>query len=174
MRPEKKTILDEIKKDLESSEYVLLADCRGLTVQKLTALRGKLRKAGSKLKVTKNSFIHHAAKQVGKDGLDPFLIGPSAIIVGKNDISVVTKLLKEFVAENTLPVVKGGLLGKQVLTAQDIKAIADLAPKEVLQAIFVGTLAAPMRGLAGVLNSKVLTLLYALKAVEAKKSAQGA
>lgn len=171
MRPEKKVILEEIKKDIDSSEYVLLADCRGLTVQKLTALRGKLRKSGSRLKVSKNSFIHHAAKQVGKDGLDPFLVGPSAMIVGSSDVSVVAKLLKEFIADNKLPVVKGGLLGKVVLSARDIEAIANLEPKEVLQAMFVGTLAAPMRGLAGVLNSKVSTLLYALKAVEAKKIA---
>lgn len=174
MRPEKKSILEEIKKDIEGSEYVLLTDCRGLNVQKLADLRGKLRKMGSRLKVAKNTFIHYAAKQAGRDGLDGFLTGPTALIYGKSDVCAVAKLLKDFIADNTLPVIKGGLMGPRLLSKQDIQDIADLPPKQVMQAMLVGTIAAPMSQLVGVMNSKLLTLMYALKAIERKKGGQGA
>jgi large subunit ribosomal protein L10 len=174
MRPEKKSILEEIKNDIAGSEYVVLTNCRGLNVQKLAELRVKLRKSGSRLKVAKNTFIHHAAKQAGRNGLDEFLIGPTALIYGKSDVCAVAKLLKDFIGDSKMPTIKGGLMGPRVLSKKDIEDIADLPPKKVLQGILVGTIAAPMSQLVGVMNSKLLTLLYALKAIETKKGGQSA
>ena len=69
--------------------------------------------------------------------------------------------------------IKGGLMGTQVVSSTEIDALADLPSREVLLGRLLGTLAAPMTQLVGVLNQKVLSLLYVLKAIEDKKSGSG-
>jgi ribosomal protein L10 len=61
-------------------------------------------------------------------------------------------------------------MGDRYLAATDVLALAKMPTKQVLQASLVGTLAAPMTGVVGVLNQKLASLLYVLKAIQDKKS----
>jgi ribosomal protein L10 len=80
------------------------------------------------------------------------------------------KVLTLFVKVQGKAVIKGVCLDGQALGAADVEALTKTPPRPVMRAIFVGTLAAPLMGLVGVFNQKVLSLLYVLKAVEEKKS----
>lgn len=174
MRAEKQSMIQEIRGRLEDGGFVILADYRGLRAHQLTDLRAKLRQEKAKFKVTSNALLGRAAADTGRKGLDDFLKGPTAMITGQGDITIVAKVLRTYTQENNkLPVIKGGILGGLVLQPGDVAALAELPPKEVLQAQLVGTIAAPMTRLAGVLSQKVSSLLYVLKAVEEKKTKEG-
>ena len=170
MRAEKEAIVSEIQSSVDGAEYVFLTDYRGLSVEKMAALRDELRRAGACVMVVRNAFLGRAMDVLGWGGMESFLEGPTAIISGKGDLSEAAKILKTFGRANNLPPAKGGRLGEKVLSAEDVGMIAALPSRGVLLSVFVGTVCAPMTQLAMVLQQKVLSLLYALKAIEKKKS----
>lgn len=169
-RPEKIAIIDEVRTMMKEAGFVILADCRGMDVETIGALRGRLLSQSSTLIVAKNTYIGRASEDIGWTEVEQFLEGPTALITGSGDVSLAAKTLKTFAKETSLPMLKGGRLGEQTLSADEVNEIADIPPREVLYALLAGTLAAPMRQVAGVFQQKVLSLLYVLKAVEEKKS----
>ncbi|MDP6631605.1 MAG: 50S ribosomal protein L10 [Kiritimatiellia bacterium] len=174
MRPEKESIIAEVKGLLESTGFVFLVDYRGLTVEQLAELRGKLREFDSSMTVVKNSMLNHAAQAVGGPDMSGLLEGPTAVVCGTGDASAAAKALTAFIKNAKLPVLKGGQLGQQLLSVDDVEAIAMIPSREVLYGQIAGTIAAPMTQLVGVMNQKVSSLLYVLKAVEDKKKEESA
>jgi len=171
MRPEKQSIIQEISGNLNASAYAYLVNYQGLKVDKLTDFRQALRKAKSRLMVVNNSFLRMAADAKGAKGvLTPYLAGPVAVVTGSGDPVEVAKVIAAFIRDNPVVVVKGGLLGVQGLSPNDVTAMAKLPARPILLSRMVGTLAAPMSQLVGVLQQKVASVVYVLKAVEGKKS----
>lgn len=173
MRPEKKAIVAEVQSYIEGSEYVVVTDCRGLAVQKMGDLRDRLRESKSELHIVKNTFLARAAEAAGLEGVGTMLEGPTAIVTGTGELTDVAKLLLKFIKENEKPGIKGGVVSQSVLSAADVEQMAKIPPREVLLGTLVGTVAAPMTRLVGVMNQKVASLLYVLKAIETKKAEGG-
>ncbi len=169
MRAEKQSMADEIRAKVKESGFVILADYKGLSVSKTTELKKRLRGAQATLQVVKNRVFKHVADDLGHATLDAGLAGPSAMVLG-SDVVGAAKVLRDFIKENEKPVIKTGMLQGQVLSADDVKALAALPSREQLLAQMVGTIAAPMSQLVGVLQAKVASLLYVLKAIEEKKA----
>jgi large subunit ribosomal protein L10 len=170
MRPEKEAILKEIKGKVDASEFLLLADYRGMTVEQFATLRASLRVSGTRIQVVKNRLLRLVARDKGWTALEPHLSKPTAMVVGKSVVDA-AKALKKFRAETqNRPDMKAGMMGDRFLTVADIEALASLPSREVLLAQMVGTVAAPMSRLVGVMNQKLCSVIYVLKAVEEKKS----
>ena len=170
MRPEKEAITDEMRDRLASSEFVILADYMGLTVEQSQSLRQRLRKADARMLVTKNRLLAHAARSASLEAFAAAVQdGPTAMIHGAGDVVEVSKLLKDFIKENNLPVIKLGALNGDVLSAEDIDQLAGLPGRQELLGMAVGTIAAPLSSLVGVLHQKLASLVYVLKAVQEKK-----
>jgi len=170
MRAEKESIIQEIRESVTGAEFVFLADYRGLTVEQMADLRALLRPLQTSVHVVKNSFLNCAVKDLGWDGAAADLDGPTVMIRGSGDATVAAKVLSKFIASNSLPVVKGGMFGTERLMAADVESMARIPSRGVMLGIFVGTVAAPMTRLVGVMNQKISSLLYVLKAVEDKKN----
>jgi large subunit ribosomal protein L10 len=171
MRPEKESIVNEIKSALEASEFVFLADYKGMGVKDLSELRKALSEADAEMHIYKNSFLGVAMGEELREGLADSLSGPTGLFTGKGDPTAIAKVLVTFRKEHNKPVIKGGVLEDKVLTDSDIEAMAKIPPREILLSQFVGTVQAPMTSLVGVMNAKVSSLLYVLKAIEDKKNA---
>jgi large subunit ribosomal protein L10 len=170
VRPEKKAIIEEIRVRLDGTSYVLLADCRGLKSAQLTELRRRLRRMDARLQVVSNSLLDLAAKERGWE-LQRFLDGPTAMVVGKSEVTEVAKVLAAFTdANGGLPKVKGGILDASPLSAADFVALSKMESRDVLLSKLVGVIAAPATRLAGVLNQKLQSLVFVLKAIETKKA----
>ena len=172
MRPEKTAMVNEIRADLEGRDFVILADCRGLTVEQFAELRGRLRPLRARLRVVRNAFLRRAAADQGWEVGPDLLDGPTAMVVGEGEVTDVAKALQSFVKETELPVLKGGRCGASVLSAGDVVQMATIPSREVLYGQVVGTLYAPMQQVVGVLNRKLASLLYVLHAVQEKKSGE--
>lgn len=150
------------------AEYTLLVDYRGLTVKDMAEFRGHLRSSGASCRVVKNSLLGRAGAERGWAASGSLLTGPTAIITG-GDVMEVSRLLKTFAKGRGLPAAKGGILGDRMLSAGDVVALAEIPSRDVLLGAVVGTLAAPMSNLVGVMSQKLSSLLYVLRAVEEKR-----
>lgn len=170
MRPEKISIATELKTKVSGAGYVILADYKGMSVGKTAELRKRLKVANARVQVVKNRVFRHVLADAGIQGLDPALKGASAMVYGSGDPVAAAKVLKDFIKENEKPIIKIGSLQGAVLTAKDVESLAAMPSREIMLARVVGTIAAPMSQLVGVLNQKVASLLYVLQAAADKKS----
>lgn len=172
-RPDKVAVVDEVRGKLEESNAAVLTEYRGLNVSATADLRRALRDAGGEYKIYKNTLVRIAARDLGLE-LDDLLTGPTAIAFVTGDAVGVAKALQDFAKTNPALVVKGGLLGDQVLSDADVKALADLEPREVLLAKFAGLLAAPLVNMANLLEALPRNFAYGLKALIDQGGAPGA
>lgn len=164
MRPEKESIIADLRQRLDASPFTLLIDYAGLTVGQFAELRDRLVKAGAKCTVVKNSFIKRAAKEAGMPDISAELSGQSAIITGESDVCAIAKTVKTFASEFDKPSFKLGVLDGQVLSAEEVMALANLPAREVLLAQFLGVLQAPASKLVRTLNEPASAFARILKA----------
>ena len=170
-RPEKVAVVDEIKAHFEEADAVLLTEYRGLNVAAISELRRALRTAGGDYKIYKNTLVGFATQDLEVD-LSEMLTGPTALAFvttrddgAPGDAVTVAKALRDFARGNPNLVVKGGLLGESLLSADEAKALADVAPREELLARLAGGLAAPMVQFAGLLQALPRNFAYGLAAL---------
>ena len=172
-RPEKVAVVDEVRAKLESADAAVLTEYRGLNVSATAELRRALRDAGGEYKIYKNTLVRFAARDLGLE-IDDLLTGPTAIAFVEGDPVTVAKALRDFAKTNPALVIKGGILGTQPLSGDDVKALADVEPREVLLAKFAGLLAAPLQQFAGMLQALPRDFAYGLKALIDQGGAPGA
>ena len=164
-RQDKVAVVDEVAAKLSAASAVIVTEYRGMSVGQLAQLRRQLRPAGGEYKVYKNTLARLAAEQVGLGSLSELLVGPCAITFIEQDAAAVAKALRDAAKANPLLVVKGGVMGGNVLSAADVEAIADLPSREVLLARFAGALQAPLVKTAGLLQALPRNFAYGLKAL---------
>jgi large subunit ribosomal protein L10 len=169
MRPEKEAILRELADRLRGARCALLLDHRGLTVDDLAGLRRELAPLGGRLLVAKNSLLGRAAAQIGWEDISAMLTGPTAVAHGSGDASELARLLVRFVRSHDKAAVKGACLDGKVLSPADVGTLSALPPREVMLALAVRAVAAPMALLAGVLGAVPRSLLHVLKAAGEKR-----
>ena len=172
-RPEKVAVVEEVRAKFEAADAAVLTEYRGLNVSATAELRRALRDAGGEYKIYKNTLVRFAARDLGLE-IEDLLTGPTAIAFIDGDPVAVAKALKEFAKTNPALVIKGGLLGEKTLSEADIKALADVEPREVLLAKLAGAMAAPMQQFAGLLEALPRNLAYGLKALIDQGGAPGA
>jgi len=167
-RPEKVAVVDEVRTKLSNSQAALLTEYRGITVAEMSALRRSLREAGGEYKIYKNTLVRLATRELGIE-LDEMLTGTTAIAFvpqdGGGDAVLVAKALRDFAKGNANLIVKGGVLGEKLLSPDDAKALADVAPREELLSRFAGGLQAPMQNMAGLLQAPLREMAGLLKAL---------
>ena len=172
MRPEKEAIVREIKEQLSGATFAILTDFTTMDTTKTAALRKKLRETDARYQVVPNRLVRVVAKELNYTGIEAGLKGPTAIVYGAGDVAATAKALREFIkGNNKIPVVKLGHLDGAVLSAADVEVLATLPSKKTMQGMLVGTIAAPMSNLVGVMSQKLASLVYVLKAVADKKNA---
>jgi large subunit ribosomal protein L10 len=172
-RPEKVAVVAEVRDKLAGADAALLTEYRGMNVKALANLRRQLRPNGGEYKVYKNTLVRFAAREAGADELEPMLTGPTAITFVTGDAAAVAKTLRDFAKTNPNLVVKGGLLGTKVLSADDVQALADLPSREVLLAQLAGAFQAPLVKMAGLLQALPRNFAYGLKALIDQGGPQG-
>jgi len=169
-RSEKERLVEELTERLKSTETLIVADYRGLSVSEIDELRGKLIEQGARFTVVKNTLTKRAAEAAGVDALLALLDGPTAIafIESGGDPVAVAKALDDAGKTDVL-IVRGGLLEGAEIGADDVKRLAKLPPADTLRAQLVGALAgslttvvglfaAPMRDLVGVIDARIKQL----------------
>jgi large subunit ribosomal protein L10 len=168
-RDQKAEVIAELEKRLGSTTTILAADFRGLTVKELYELRGNLRAADAEMTVAKNTLARRAAAATGREGLLPYLDGPSGLVWVDGDPAAAAKALADYAKTHDALSVKGGLLEGADISADGITRLAALPSREQLLSQLAGGLTAPLSGLAGSLHQLIAGLARALAAVQSTK-----
>ncbi|GAA2242852.1 50S ribosomal protein L10 [Rarobacter faecitabidus] len=138
-RPDKAAAVAELVESFQQSSAAVLTEYRGLTVSQLQELRRSLR-GNASYAVVKNTLATIAAKEVGIEGFDAELNGPSAIAFVTGDPVEAAKGLRDFAKANPQLVVKAGVLDGRPVSAAEIEKLADLESREVLLAKAAGAM----------------------------------
>jgi large subunit ribosomal protein L10 len=173
-RADKVAVVEEIEARFEAASAALLTEYRGLPVKEVEVLRRALRSAGGEYKIYKNTLVRRAVAAGGYEALDALLTGPTAIAFVDGDVVAVAKVLRDFARTNPNLVVKGGVVGNDVLDSARAAALAELPSREVLLAQIAGLLAAPLQRFAGLLQAVPQKFAYALQALIESRPAEAA
>ena len=171
LKSEKERVVEQLAERLRSTDTLMVADYRGLTMPEIDELRGRLLEAGARFTVVKNTLTKRAAEQAGTTKVLELIEGPTAIafVEADGDPVAVAKVLSETSRAHDVLVIRGGLLEGDLVGDDAIKRLATLPPADVLRAQFVsavaaplttvvGLLAAPLRDLVGVIDARIRQL----------------
>ncbi|MDZ4743915.1 MAG: 50S ribosomal protein L10 [Verrucomicrobiota bacterium] len=170
MRPEKTILVADIKSKINASPYLIVTEYSSMTVTHFNELRKRLRDVQAEYKVIKNTALRIAAEQSGLPDLRASLTGQIAIVTGLKDVSAAAKVVKTFASEFEKPSIKLGVLDNKLLSAAEVKALADLPSLDVLRSMILGVINAPATKLAVLLNTPAGQLAQVIKA-KSEKSA---
>ena len=170
--PAKNAAVAEIADHLRASNAAVLTEYRGLTVTQMKNLRRSIA-PNATYAVVKNTLTKIAAKDVGIEGLDSDLQGPTAIAYITGEPVEVAKALRDFSKANPALVIKGGMLEGKPLAAADVIKLADLESREVLLSKAAGAMKAKLSQTAYVLVALQSGAARAIDALRAKIEAAG-
>lgn len=163
-RHRKEELVAQYTEYLKKSHGIILFDYRGMNVNAIDEIREALRPIGGRPQVVRNRLLVLALKEAGMSIPDAWLTGPTAISFCFDEVPPVAKALTDLAKEHEALTIKGGLLDASVLAAEEVKAIADLPPREVLLAQVLGTINAPASQLAGVVAGGIRQVLNVVQA----------
>jgi large subunit ribosomal protein L10 len=154
-RDQKAAVIEEVTTQLREAEAVYAVDYRGTSVPQAAELRTKLRDADTRFRIVKNTLTERAADDAGAEALKPYLQGPTALVFVKGDAAAAAKTLADFRRVSGLLEFKGGWMNGDVLTADQVEAIAKLPSRDVLYGRLVGMVASPLTGLASAMGGLI-------------------
>ena len=166
-RADRQAAVAEIVESFNGSAGAVLTEYRGLTVKQLQDLRRSLG-ANANYAVVKNTLTKIAANQVGIQGFDDLLTGPTAIAFIQGDVVEAAKGLRDFAKANPTLVIKGGVLDGNTLDAKEIAKLADLESREVLLGKMAGAMLASLSQAVYLLNAPLAQVARLAGALETK------
>jgi len=169
-KQKKQEIIKELADKLDRQKAAVFADFSGLKVKDLTDLKNKLRQKGAEFKVAKKTLMNLALKQKGIDADTKTMAGEIAMAMGYDDEVSAAKELQEFSKTNPNLKILGGLLENKLIDAAQVLSLALLPSKAELLARLTGSLAAPSRNFAGVLQGNLRGLVQALSQIQKSKA----
>jgi large subunit ribosomal protein L10 len=164
-RTEKQQLIDELHGEFKASAHAVLVDYKGLSVPAVTEFRRKVKAAGSRYRVVKNSLALRAAKDTPLEKLAPKFEGATGVAYTGDDPVALAKVLVDFAKEHPALALKGGLVsGSQLLDAEGVKALSTMPGLRELRGRLLGLLQAPATRLVRLLNTPARQLAQVLKA----------
>jgi large subunit ribosomal protein L10 len=155
----------------QNNEAVFLTDFRGISVEKDTVLRAKMREAGIEYTVAKNTLIKRAYDNIKEGELDAFLAGPTSLSFAANPVEL-AKLLTAFMKENKVMTIKAGLLNGKLIDAAAIENLSRLPSRDILLSQVLRAMQAPLAGFAGVTSGMLRQLITVVDRIREQKEAQ--
>lgn len=174
MRKEQKTaLIDKLSQRFRGASIALVSEYRGLTVAETTEVRRKLRAVRGELKVAKNTLIRRAIKDTRFAPLEANLGGPVGLIISSEDPVDIAKTVLTFRDLGEKFKLRGGVVDGKVVSADEVRALATLPPREVVMAQLLGLLQAPATRVVRLLNEPGSALARLIDAI-GKKAGQAA
>jgi large subunit ribosomal protein L10 len=166
LKTDKERIVAELTERLQTSETLIVADYRGLTMSEIDDLRTKLLEHGARFSVVKNTLTRRAAEAAGADALLAMLEGPTAIafLESDGDPVAVAKALADVARTTRVLEVRGGILEGRPITEADVANLATLPPVDVVRSQVLGAVTAPLQTIVGLFAAPLQNLVGLLDA----------
>ena len=150
---EKQAIVADLTNKLQNAAAGVLVDYKGITVAEDTALRAELRKNNVEYAVVKNTLLRFAVDNCGMNELDSLLNGTTSLAICHDDPVAPARVVNDFAKKiDGRFEIKGGFMDGKAMPLDEVMALANIPPLPVLQAQVLGTMLAPISGLACVLK----------------------
>lgn len=160
----KKETVKELNHLFQNSQVLIFTDYRGLKVSDITTLRRQLRDKGVEYHVTKNTLGELAATRAGMEAMAPMLDGPTAIAFVGDDIPGAAKVLTDFVRTSKILQIRGGIMGKSIITADQVSDLTKILTREQYLSQLLGAMKGPIQNFANVLNAPIQGFVNVLNA----------
>jgi len=167
----KKEVVAQYEEWANTSRALFVTEYRGMTMKDLDELRRKVREVGGEFHIMKNTLSKLAFANAGLPLPEGYFEGTTAIGFALEDAPAMAKTMTEFTRQTEFLQLKGGYLDKNPISADDVRALADLPPLPVMRAQLLGTLLAPANQLARILAEPARQLAAVLKAISEKEAA---
>jgi len=159
----KAVIIDKLQDNFATAKIGVLTNYRGLKTAELLEIRKRLKGAGGKYEVVKNTLARFASQKAGITEIEPSLNQSTAIAFGFGDPREVAIAISDYIrTTKTVLTIKGGFLGNRKLTPADVTRLTTLPSRDVLLSMLMGQLNAPIAGLMAQLNAPVSGLVNVL------------
>jgi large subunit ribosomal protein L10 len=171
-KSEKPFFVENLTKELKDATAVVLFDYTGLSVKMQQDLKNKLRTANTKMLIAKNTLFKIAGKnaKLPKETLENSVVaGPTALAITEDDPIAPLQVLGKFAKEFELPQFKVGVIEGLFQNKEGLIQLSKLPSKDALVGQAVGTIAAPLYGIVGVLSASMQNLISVLKQASEKK-----
>jgi large subunit ribosomal protein L10 len=169
----KELMMDQLRSDLDGSNSLLILDLKGLDATAEHQFRRDLRKKSIHLRVLKNSLARRVFSDLGLNGLEQFLDGPSAVAWGGEGITELAKEVSTQVKHHKKPEIKGGAVEGVVVGRNQVDDLTKLPSREVLIAQVIGLLLGPARQAVALVSSPASTLVGQLEALAERQGGEG-
>ncbi len=165
----KREIVDSLRDDLKDVKSIFLVNFKGLTVEKDTQLRRKMRENGARYVVVKNTLLKIAFADTDFSQVNDQLVGNTALAYNPEDIVGLAKLVKEFAGENDAFEFKAGIVEGKAIDLKGLETLAKLPPKEVLISKMMYMMNYPVQGLVTALSGVSRNLVVVLDQIKQQK-----
>jgi large subunit ribosomal protein L10 len=174
-KEDKERLVTELTERLKSTDTLLVADYRGLTMPQIDDLRSKLLEHGARFAVVKNTLTRRAAEAAGSDTLLALLEGPTAIafLESDGDPVAVAKALVDAARETRVLALRGGMLEGRPVEPGEIESLAKLPPLDILRGQVLGAVTAPLTGIVALFTAPLQDLYGLIDARIEQLQAQG-
>ena len=169
-RAEKQELVATLNQVFKTTAVIVVAHNKGLTVNQVNDLRNKMSQAGATVKVAKNRLAKLALDGTDASGIKDLFVGPTMVAYAADPVAA-PRVAAAFAKGNEKFVVLGGALGKTILDAAAVKALAELPSLDQLRAKLVGMIQTPATRIAGILAAPGSQLARVINAYATKDKA---
>ncbi|KAA3642383.1 MAG: 50S ribosomal protein L10 [Chloroflexi bacterium] len=170
-KEKKQEIVSQYETWFKESQAIVLTQYTGLNMAEVDELRGKIREVGGEFHVMKNTLGKIAFSNAGLDAPEEYFVDSSALGLAFEDAPGVAKAIADFAKTHEVVQIKGGFLDNEHVTADEIKALAELPPLPVVRGQLLATIMSPASSLARLLNEPGRQMAQVLKAYADKGGA---
>lgn len=161
-----------LTESLNQSQGVVFVDYQGLKTNQLEALRNSIEVNQGQFHITKNTLLAYALRQSKHKVTHPEVAefnNPTATLYLNEDIVAPIKALAEFIEQNELPTIKGGIIDEKFYSIEEINQISQIPNYEELISQLLRNLSGPMAGLVNVINGNLRNLVGVLSQIKDHK-----
>jgi large subunit ribosomal protein L10 len=173
-RQRKQDVVAEYSGWINRSRALIVSEYTGLTMKQVDDLRAKVREVGGEFHIVKNTLGMLALKQAGYPVAENLFVGSTAVTFAFTDAVGTAKVISEYARTSDILKIKGGYLGSDAITAEQVKALADLPPLPVIRAMLLGTILAPASKLVRTLAEPARSLAAVFQAYADRDKAEEA
>ncbi len=162
-KAEKHEFVKKFNSALKESEFLLVADYKGLNVSEISDLRKEIKSnSDSNFRVAKNTLARRAIKNTNFSIVEKLFVGPTSVAYSNDPVSI-SKVAVKFEKENENFKILGGAMGDKELSIEDIKNLASLPSMQEVRAKIVGLLVSTQKNIASILQINQSNLIRIIK-----------
>jgi len=142
-------MLNELRSRFEHVENCVVMNFSGVSAMAMTELRSAVRKENGNVMVVKNSIATRAFHELGFAGEFIAMFDGPVILAYGDDPAAIVRTITDWDKTDHKLAVRGGMVNGRAIGQEAVGVLATLPPMPVMQAMAIGSVAAPLTSFLG-------------------------